>query len=541
MKNKKLKLDFEISIFDVVDLNKSFAAAKCLVCYTGRNRNKSDIRRDVMENALSSMKNIPVVGRYDVDKDDFGAHDLKVITTDKGVDVVNATIPFGVIPESAKQWFEIREVNGEEKECLFTDVILWKRQHGYQRIAEAGTISESMEINVSAFTVDQDDYCIVDKFEFEALCLLGSTVTPCFENACVQMYSNEVVSDFKLQFSEMLKEFKELSQNNNKDFNQNNTNNEGGKPLEKLEILKKFNKNVEDLDFSIDDMSVEELSAKMEELFGTNEPATDPEPIVNTEPVADPEPTPEPTPEEPIQEPVVNEPVAEPQAEPLTFSATYKEKRQAANNALPNVVVFDDDENCIEEIWYYLEDMSDEYLFVERYHWVKGTDSDFKNGRFAYEYSEETNSVTITSEFEEMVKVWLTLEEKAKVDADRADYEATKTAFEEYKLSHSYENEKVDELTSFKARVESENVFAKYEDKIGETIEFKELKENAMNYSLDQLEKECIYIVGLHAAELNFSKPQTENKTLKFSVEPEITNEPEDEPYGGLMKQYLGR
>lgn len=540
MENKKLKLDFEISIFDIVDLNKSFAAAKCLVCYTGRNRNKSDIRRDVMENALSSMKNIPVVGRYDVDKDDFGAHDLRVITTDNGVDVVNATVPFGVIPESAKQWFEVREVNGEEKECLFTDVILWKRQHGYQRIAEAETISESMEINVSSFTVDQDNYCIVDKFEFEALCLLGSSVTPCFENACVQMYTNEVVSDFKMQFSEMLKEFKELSLNDNERFNKNNIDNEGGEPLEKLEILKKFNKTVEDLDFSIEEMSTEELSAKMEELFGTNEPAADSEPttnqepVVDPEPVADPEPTPEPTPAEPVQEPQ-----AEPQAEPLTFSATYKEKREAANNALPNFVKHDDDGYCIEEIWYYLEDMSDEYLFVERYHWILDGNDDFKLGRLPYEFNEETRTVTIVGEFEEMVKVWLTLEEKAKVDADRANYEATKNAFEEYKLSHCYENEKVDELISFKTNIEAGNVFSKYENRIGETIEFKELKNNAMNYSLEQLEKECIYIVGLHAEEFSSSKPQNESKTIKFSVEPIST--PEEEPYGGLMKHYLGR
>ena len=212
MENKKLKLDFEMTIFDVVDLNKSFAAAKCLVCYTGRNRNYSDIGRQKIIDAIPSIKNIPVVGRYDVDKDDFGSHDVKVVNKKDGIDIVNATIPFGVVPESANQWFETRIVDGEEKECFFTDVVLWKRQHGYEHIAKAGTISESMEIDVSEYMIDQDGYCIIDKFQFEALCLLGESVEPCFENACVQMYSNEIVSDFKLQFSEMLREFKELNQ-----------------------------------------------------------------------------------------------------------------------------------------------------------------------------------------------------------------------------------------------------------------------------------------------------------------------------------------
>ena len=205
MENKKLKLDFEMTIFDVVDLNKSFAAAKCLVCYTGRNRNYSDIGKQKIIDALPSIRNIPVVGRYDVGKDDFGSHDVKIINKEDGIDIVNATIPFGVVPESANQWFETRIVNGEEKECFFTDVVLWKRQHGYEHIANAGTISESMEIDVSEYMIDQDGYCIIDKFQFEALCLLGESVEPCFENACVQMYSNEIVSDFKLQFSEMLR------------------------------------------------------------------------------------------------------------------------------------------------------------------------------------------------------------------------------------------------------------------------------------------------------------------------------------------------
>ena len=87
MENKKLKLDFEMTIFDVVDLNKSFASAKVLIAYTGRNRNYSDIGKQAFIDALPSIKNIPLVGRYDVDKDDFGGHDIKVINKEDGIDL----------------------------------------------------------------------------------------------------------------------------------------------------------------------------------------------------------------------------------------------------------------------------------------------------------------------------------------------------------------------------------------------------------------------------------------------------------------------
>ena len=77
----------------------------------------------------------------------------------------------------------------------------------------------------------------------------------------------------------------------------------------KLEILQKFNKTVEDLDFSIEDISVEDLNAKMEELYG------------------------------------------EQKVEPVAFSATYRQKRDALNNALDPIIVKDDEGNYLEETY----------------------------------------------------------------------------------------------------------------------------------------------------------------------------------------------
>jgi len=138
-----------------------------------------------------------------------------------------------------------------------------------------------------------------------------------------------------------------------------------------------------------------------------------------------------------------------------------------------------------------------------------------------------------------MIKVWMTLEEKAKLDEDRANYEIIKTEFASYKDSHSTENSVVNELTSYKAEKEADTIFEKYEDKIGKTSEFAELKSNIANYSVESLEKECIYILGLHAAEIALADNPKGKETLKFSVE---GNEPNDsEPYGGLMRKYLNK
>ena len=432
MENKKLKLDFEMTIFDVVDLNKSFAAAKCLVCYTGRNRNYSDIGRQKIIDAIPSIKNIPVVGRYDVDKDDFGSHDVKVVNKKDGIDIVNATIPFGVVPESANQWFETRIVDGEEKECFFTDVVLWKRQHGYEHIAKAGTISESMEIDVSEYMIDQDGYCIIDKFQFEALCLLGESVEPCFENACVQMYSNEIVSDFKLQFSEMLREFKELNQSST---------------------------TVTDVTMEVDIDKNNGGSTMAEEI--KNE-------VVDE-----------------VTETVVEETVEE--------------------------TVEDVAEEVVEET----TDESTEEIVDE-------TVEENKEDTPTEEVVEEATEETVVEESNEDYSV-LYSELKEKYDA----LENEVVSLREYKQTKESEERKCAE----------DALFADYEEIIGETEEFKSLKEKASEFSLDALKKECLCIVGMYSM-TNKTKETNKSDSLKFSLEPETS---EDEPYGGLMKKYLGK
>ena len=436
MENKKLKLDFEMTIFDVVDLNKSFAAAKCLVCYTGRNRNYSDIGRQKIIDAIPSIKNIPVVGRYDVDKDDFGSHDVKVVNKKDGIDIVNATIPFGVVPESANQWFETRIVDGEEKECFFTDVVLWKRQHGYEHIAKAGTISESMEIDVSEYMIDQDGYCIIDKFQFEALCLLGESVEPCFENACVQMYSNEIVSDFKLQFSEMLREFKELNQSST---------------------------TVTDVTMEVD-------------IDKNNGGST-------------------------MAEEIKNEVVDE-----VTETVVEETLEETVENTVEDVA-----EEVVEET----TDETTEEI-------VEETVEENKEETSTEEVIEETTEETVVEESNEDYSV-LYSELKEKYDA----LENEVVSLREYKQAKESEERKCAE----------DALFADYEETIGETEEFKSLKEKASEFSLDALKKECLCIVGMYSM-TNKTKETNKSDSLKFSLEPETS---EDEPYGGLMKKYLGK
>ena len=92
-----------------------------------------------------------------------------------------------------------------------------------------------------------------------------------------------------------------------------------------------------------------------------------------------------------------------------------------------------------------------------------------------------------------------------------------------------------------KREADEASVFAEYENEIGETPEFAELKGKASEFSIDALKKECLCIVGLYArANKTPETKDVEPKEIKFSIE-STAIDAEDEPYGGLMKKYLGR
>lgn len=513
---EKISLLSNLKFSSFEKLNENFLKAKAYVLALGKNANRSHFSKENVDRAYPSLAYAPVIGHLMVDDNGvyhLGGHDYYLDMKD--LKLKSQCVPFGVVvPSETPVYEDVTEENGNVSTYLTCEVILWISR--YPELADAFYsdsvfTNQSMEILYSNSTPLKDDptYTDIIDFSFDALCMLQKSdddkfnVTPCFPSASIVPITYSID---KNEFSTLMCELKEeLSLY----FSKNNSDKKGGKVNldKKLEILQKFNKTVEDLDFSIDDMSVEDLSAKMEELFGEKEP----------------------------------------KPEPIAFSATYKEKRQALQNALEPIIVKDAEGNYVEETYFYIEDFSDEYVFVEKDHWT-ANDYDCKYGRFTYTFDETTRTATISSEFEEMVKVWLTLEEKAKVDEERASYEVKysdlEKEFSDYKAEHSVLDSEFNELKSYKENKELEErkcaedaLFADYEEIIGKTEEFKSLKEKASEFSLDALKKECLCIVGMYSM-TNKTKEINKPDSLKFSLEPEAS---EDEPYGGLMKKYLGK
>ena len=188
MIEKRYSIQFSAGYTDVFELNNNFSVAKMWVAYHGKNRNMTEIPKDVFVDAIPTMAYCPVVARYDRETNDFGGHDIEVIMKEDYLQIVNSTVPFGVVPENPKWSFEtIVDSSGDEHEYLTSSVILWKRQEGYERLIELGSVSQSMEIDVLEGHDSEDGYFVIDKMRFAAFCILGSAHEPCFEGASIKV------------------------------------------------------------------------------------------------------------------------------------------------------------------------------------------------------------------------------------------------------------------------------------------------------------------------------------------------------------------
>jgi len=494
---KRISIKCSTSFENITDLNSNFALASMKVAYVGQNRNLSDIPKEVIEDAIPSMYNCPIVGRYIRDVDDFGGHDCELITDkDNQIKLINATTPFGVVPESATYHFEkIADDNNVIHDYFIIDkVILWKRQEGFDCIKSNKNIGQSMEVDFLKYHVDDNNYLAADEIEFAAFCLLGKDVEPCFEGASVQVFANS--NDYQKQFILMCNELKQFSQEQLKNVSiASNGNKEGGNLTVKLtqeqitSILNEFNLKLNQLDFEItDDMTEKDLKTKLSKFSST-------------------------------------------QARINKFVATYNEKRRALDNACEPSIERDANGDFVSSTYYWVCDFDDKHVYVEKSFYSDNND-ETTYGRFAYTFDDSTKTATLTSDFELMIRKWLTVEENNQIEKARETLDSIQSDFEQYKKDYSTANADVDKLKEFKEktlesqRSESEKaIFSQFDEQLKDNKDFAALKLDSSKYSVSELEDKCFALCGRQQFSIKPSNRVLINKNINTDT---------DEPYGGI-------
>ena len=518
--NKVLNVTYASSLTDLCSLNSSFDQGVLRIAYAGENRNKSYISKKTFERCVKTMYNCPIVCNYDRETNTLGGHDMEVVrVADGGLKLVNSTTPVGCIPESARTWWDtVEEEDGSVHEYLFAQALLWKRQEAYQKIKSDGITAQSMEITVKDGE-KIDGVLHINDFEFTAFALIG--VTPCFESAALEMFSSQ---DFKQQLSEMMHDLKESYAMVNPSQEVNNTHpqtisTEGGEKVlqEKLDLAASYGIDVSTLDFSIEEIGLDELRERFEAMQENAEQEAEQTAEFAEEQSESQE-------AEPEQSFELSSNLSD-----LLFRAVEEiETMHADWGDFPRYCYADRDDSALEV---YAWDHSDWLLY-------------------GFTYSMNGDSVQIDAESRKRMKYAIVPFDNGEQESPFA---ATFAAMRE-KISANTELEtkfqnasdtiqsmekELGELRQFKADTENaalqsarEEVFARFNDLVGVEA-FENLRADCESFSdMDELEERCYAIRGRFGTTAKFSHDE---KAPKLKV---VKNDLSKEPYGGIFARY---
>lgn len=508
--NKVLNMTYASSLTNLCEVNSSFDTGILRICYTGKNRNGSFISKEAIKKSLKTIYNCPIVCNYDRETNTLGGHDMELVRDENGeLYIANITQPVGVIPESSNVWFEdYVEEDGTVHEYLYAEALLWKRQEAYRKIKEDGITAHSMEITVKDGNMTDGIYHIND-FEFTAFALIG--VEPCYEGSALEMFSKQ---DFKQQLSEMMHDLKEsfkqvITSHEVDNIHSHDYSTEGGKMIleDKKKLIAKYGIDINSLDFSIEDFTLEELTEKFEAIKAASGEGA---------------PMPEVTAASTDDKFALTSNITE-----ELYRVLGEEKTMCEWGECPRYIYVDSDFD-LKEV--YCWDSNDWLLYGFPY----AIDGD----SITIDFKCKKRKKYVIADFDEgeqaspFSNVFSQMEQKIH---DNTEWEAK---YQNASVTIKSLESELDELRQFKANTETaiekgkrDEVFARFEELVG--IEaFESLREDCMKYDINTLEEKCYAIRGRNSGTAKFS---LEGKSPKLKIEKtDVSNE----PYGALFIKY---
>lgn len=238
------------------------------VLHDGDNLNGSTFDKETVNKSVDSIKNTPILAYIEESQAgdiDFKGHEYNLVEDDEGIKYVYAGSAYGVIPETCNpRWITKDDGKGKQRDYLRVDGLLWTKFEDACEIFERDKVkNQSMEITDIDGYVDDRGYYVVKNFKFDGCCVL-STTNPKIQPA---MTGSNVVAEFSAssianQIKYMLDEFNKLNSQSSKEA-EIKTYAKGEDQLDKKhEILKSYGIDESSLDFSLEDITIEDLEEK---------------------------------------------------------------------------------------------------------------------------------------------------------------------------------------------------------------------------------------------------------------------------------------
>lgn len=531
--NKRLVVSaqgyFEAEEDDEIQETEGLMGLRVKIFHTGKNRNKSFISKENTEKYMNSIKNRPLLAYIHQLPDgsyDFKQHDRRTIVNADGEEEIEyLESPIGHFTND-DPWLEEDKKKKDRYYVLGKAVVYEEYTKACEILKNKNSSDCSVELEIQDFSFDAKSKTLnIESFFIKGVTLLGSKVnvkTGKVEKVLPGMEGAKVT----------LEDF--MSNTSSDGCFENNEQKGGNEDMNKFEeLLAKYNKTAEDIDFDYADMSDEELENKFAELFedaGAEEGAEDT--VESTEEPA--EGTQEFTTEttvsteelEPAEEVVVDDEEGKKSEKKksvlsvnelengdlqVSFELSHDAKRGKIYKALSKIENDPDFTGWLDLLTVY-----DNYFIARIY--TRNDDELFGQ---RYEFDANDNLVLIDEPYQVHAE-FLTNDEYAALNEMRSNYSAMVSELETYKLNEARQS-KEDVLIK-------DETFSQYLDE----EEFKELKASMDKYSLDEFKEKADSAYGKVIKRLgapknaSFSMPRHQ----VFSFENKI-----DSPYGDLFKK----
>lgn len=499
----------DFSSSEIEESDDGMMYAKVRVCHTLLNRNGSFASEENMKNAMPSLKYRPFLAKiHQLDDGTWGfhSHDMHIEKDENGNETIiydesqvgtfTADEPYLEYDKEMDKTYVVAKVAIPEEYTKAADIIR----------ANGGTkVSCELVIYDLAYNA-KEKYLELINFRFNGCTALGyeKDGTEIGEG---MLGSKLTLEDFSednnsiIKFNEQVIKMQEKLDKLISHFDIN-TNKEGGKTVKFDELLNKYGKTVDDIDFDYKNMSDDELKAKFEELFGEDESDEGSEETNdNPEPSDDGEGDDASTKENEACGGKKKKKKCDLEDLTKTFEISHEDIRCGLYNLLGS---FEESDNE----WYWISNVYDDYFVYENFSCSK---------IFGQKYTKDGDNVTFEGERWELFKELLTASEKAELESMRSNYAELK----EFK-----ENADAAALHAEREAVLKDGKFAS----IKETEEFKKLYSEMDKYSVEEIEVKAKVILADSYAATFAAKPETKPNKVNLSLKDE-----NESPYGNLF------
>lgn len=459
------------------------------ILHTGKNLNMTTFDKDVVDKAIPTLYNTPILGYIvnedDPESEDFKGHEFELKIEDGSVKYSYKGKAYGVIPESCNpRWIVKDDGTGVEREYLRVDGLVWTKFDDPIDIFSRDIVkNQSMEITDIQSVKQEDGFEKITSFKFDGCCLLSTTderIMPAMVGSCA--VANFSVDNVIEEIKDKLNQYSEI-----KNFSTNDESNKEKGDIENMNKETDDKKNTE---------NVETYTLSANQLW---------ESLVN---------------------------IFDAEKIPSNWDSEYMINKYFLMDIVGNEAIVENMENkTIEGIEFsvsgdnvsvdYAKCKRKKYAYVD---WEDDSDSQKQNSVIeALEsiLTEKMNSVNeTTSNYEALNEKYTTLSN---------EYNEVKTKYDEYVKKE--EENKAEELKKKK-----DSLFAIMDESIGDDEKYSKLKEDE-NISYEDLETQCYAILG--RKNMNFAYVSNKNKNngaVKFGVGG--SKKEDSNAYGGVVEKY---